>query len=187
MHRFFPDFDSLDRFTLSLRCLDDKLRCPHCAKSHHLVSHGVVYKQRSMTEREAVGKRVLCSNRYQHKGCGRTLRLYVATVVPTLRYAVATVFAFVSALLLNASVCAAYHAATGQSEARHAWRWLHALHQRLSDFRTFVHTHGAPLRSAFDTRCRRLQLLLPTLHALCSLHATAPCAHFQLVNQQPLL
>jgi hypothetical protein len=186
MQRFFPDFESLDRFTLSLACFDDAVRCPHCAKSHQLISHGVIYKQRSMHEREAIGKRVLCSNRFQHKGCGRTVQLYVATVIPALQHTVATVFAFLSALLMNVGIGTAYQLATGKQDARHAWRWLHNIHQRLSDFRTFVHARCASLVSTFDTRCRRLQLLLPTLHALFSLHPATPCAHYQILSQQPL-
>jgi len=186
MKRFFPDFESLDRFTLSLSCFDDKLQCPHCAKSHHLVSHGVIYKQRSIKQREAVGKRVFCSNRFQHNGCGRTVQLYVATVVPMLRYSVATVFSFLSALLMNVSVNAAYQSATGQVEPRHAWRWLHKLHRRLTDFRTFVHGRCASLASTFHTRCRRLQVVLPTLQSLFSLTPLSPCAHYQLARQQPL-
>jgi hypothetical protein len=186
MQRFFPDFDSIDHFTLSLRCFAEKVHCPHCTKSDHLISHGIIYKQRSINKREAVGKRVLCSNRFQHKGCGRTVQLYVATTIPTVQYATATVFAFLFSLLMNFDIATAYRTATGQTDARHAWRWLHRIHLRLSDFRTFVFARCESLAATFTTRCRRLQVLLPTLHALFSLQPVAPCAHYQLSSQQPL-
>lgn len=187
MQRFFLDFESLDRFTFSLRCFDDKLQCPHCTQSHHLISHGVIYKQRSMTQRDAVGKRVFCSNRSQRSGCGRTVQLYVAAVMPTMQYAVAALFAFLSALFKKVSVVTAYQMATGQTNARHAWRWLNKLHGRLTDFRTFVHNRSEPVLSTFKTSSRRLQVLLPTLSSLFALSPDAPCAHYQLLSQKPLL
>lgn len=186
MQRFFPDFESLDRFTFSLGCFAEQLPCPHCAKCHQLVSHGVIYKQRSMNKREPVGKRVFCSNRYQHQGCGRTVQLYVATVTPKRQYAVAAVLAFVSALLREASVSAAYQTATGQANTRQAWRWLNNLMHRLTDFRTHIHRHVEPAATAFDSRCRRLRLLLPTLQRLFAQLPANPGTHYQLHHQQAL-
>ena len=187
MQRFFPEFDSLERFTLSLGCFAEKLHCPHCAKNNQLVSHGVIYKQRSMTTREPVGKRVFCSNRYQRTGCGRTVQLHVTTVLPAMRYAAAQVFVFLSALLMNAGVDAAYRAATGQSDARQGWRWLNKLDAQLSDFRVFVHAHLKPPISDFSARCRRLRLLLPTLQQLFAQLPTNPCAHYQQQHQKAFL
>lgn len=186
MQRFFPDFESLDRFTFSLGCVDDRVQCPYCAKHQQLISHGVIYKQRSMTTREPVGKRVFCSNRYQRTGCGRTVQLYVATVLPTMQYAAAQVFVFLSALLMNTSVDAAYQTATGQSDTRHGWRWLSKLQTRLTDFRCLLHASGAQPAVAFNARSRRLRLLLPTLEPLFSQLPANPCAHYQLQRQKAL-
>lgn len=186
MQRFFPDFESIERFTLSLGCFAEKLQCPHCAKNDQLVSHGVIYRQRSMMERAPVGKRVFCSNRYQRTGCGRTTQLYVATVIPAMQYAAAQVFVFLSALLMHASVDSAYQAATGRSDARQGWRWLNKLNAQLTAFRSFLHARLAPPTPDFNTRCRRLRLLLPTLQPLLAQLPTNPCAHYQLQCQQAL-
>lgn len=168
MQRFFPDFESLNRFTLSLDCQADTLQCPHCSSREQLVSHGVIYKQLSMDKREAVGKRVFCSNRYQHAGCGRTVQLYLANVLPRRRYGAVHLLVFLSTLLVNLTVENAYRQATGQQEARHAWRWLTKLERHLTDFRCFLNTRLAPMTTRFQHRVRRLQLLLPTLNQLVS-------------------
>lgn len=187
MQRFFPDFESLDRFTLSLDCLDQVLQCPHCSSRGHLVSHGVIYRQRSMHEREAVGKRVLCSNRYQHTGCGRTVQLSVAGVLPGRRYGAAQLFVFVSALLMHASVVSAYQTATGQTACRHAWRWLKTLMRQLTDYRCWLGVQIEPLSPAFEHRCRRLRLLLPSLQQLFARRPTGSCSGYQLASQSAFM
>lgn len=183
MQRFFNDFHALDRFSLSLDCLDETLQCPHCLKSNQLVSHGVIYKQRSINDREPVGKRIFCSNRYQHTGCGRTVALYAAQVIPAKQYGAAHLFVFLSSLLMNLTVAAAYRAATGQSQSRHAWRWLSQLLRRLTDFRCCLKERLSPLTTRFHVRSRRLQLLLPTLEKLFDQLPPCPCSRYQLECQ----
>ncbi len=82
MQRFFKDYDSINQFSLSLDFHQDKVKCSFCLKNDQLISHGNVYKQRSMSVKEKVGKRIFCSNRYGRSGCGRTFQLYIATEVP---------------------------------------------------------------------------------------------------------
>jgi hypothetical protein len=187
MQRFFVDFETLDRFTLSLACFDETLQCPHCLKSSHLVSHGIVYKQRSIRVRERIGKRVLCSNRYHHSGCGRTTQLYVAQVIPAVQYSAAQVFVFLTSLLVNVSIEQAYQVATGQASSRNAWRWLRKLMAHLSDYRCFLEVRCAPITTRFQRRSRRLKLLLPTLQHLFSVLPHCPCAHYQLQRQHTFI
>lgn len=187
MQRFFPDFESLNQFTLSLDCQADTLQCPHCSNRGQLVSHGVIYKQRSIDEKEPVGKRVFCSNRNQHAGCGRTVQLYVASVLPRLRYGAMQMFIFLSSLLMNLTIDAAYRAAAGASEPRNAWRWLSKLEQHLTDYRCLLTVRSKPMTACFAHRCRRLQLLLPTLEQLFVRLPTCPCAHYQLARQSAFI
>lgn len=181
------DFGTLDRFTLSFDSQPEPPRCPHCSKSDQLVSHGAIYKQRSSHEREAVGKRVLCSNRYQHSGCGRTFPLYVANVLPRRRYSAAHLFVFLSALLLGMAVESAYRRATGQNDARHGWRWLHRLEHKLIDFRRFLAVRVEPGLTTVCRRVRRLRLLLPTLRSLLARYPACPCASYQIDSQNAFL
>lgn len=187
MRRFFQDFESIDSFTLSLDYHQDKVECPHCLKNDQFVSHGIIYKQRSIAVREAVGKRIFCSNRYGRKGCGRTLQLYMAQAIPAMQYGAAHLFVFLSSLLVNLTVDAAYRQATGQSTSRHAWRWLTKLAHRLSDFRSLLNARLDTLATGFNERCRRLKLLLPTVKRLFSILPHCPCAHYQLGCQHALI
>jgi hypothetical protein len=184
MQRFFKDFESIDRFTLSLNCFDETVQCPHCSKRHQLVSHGVIYRQRSIDEREPVGKRVFCSNRNPHSGCGRTVQLYVAQVIPSFQYGAAQVLIFLSSLLIKFTLEDAYHAATGQVDPRNAWRWLQRLMPQLTHFRCFLKDRLKRSNACFQGSNRRLTLLLPTLKALFSGLVHCPCTHYQLQSQR---
>ena len=182
MKRYFDTFHSLERFTRELDCHQHELQCQHCARNDQFVPHDVIYKQRSQSSREAVGKRIFCSNRYGRTGCGRTFRLYIASEIPSLRYGTAQLFVFLSALLAKLTVSAAYQQATGRSETRNAWRWLNKLDCRLINYRIFLKKHPeAP--SSDKSKTRRFQILLPTIKRLFSLSNRCPCSHFQQATQ----
>lgn len=178
MQRFFSTIDAIDRFTHSLDSQTDTLRCHQCRAGGQLVSHGFVYKQRSQTITEPVGKRVLCSNRYGRTGCGHTFQLYIASEVPSLQYGATQLAVFIAALLANFSVTSAYRSAVGHAETRHAWRWLNRLMRRLMDYRCIVSTRTQSSFKSFSDRCRRLQLLLPTLATLFDAPIRCPCSDF---------
>lgn len=191
MDTFYTNIESLNAFTLSLDCLDEKAQCTHCSKVGQLVSHGFVYKQLSSSKRKAVGKRLFCSNRYGRSGCGRTLQLYVTHCFPFLRYGAAELFVFLSSLILGWAVTHAYQTATGREETRHAWRWLDRLEGKLLDFRRRLEFTCKNKRLGCSSPCshrsRRLQLLLPTLVLLFSNAEGNPCSRFQLTHQIPFI
>ena len=187
MQRFFNDFDALNRFTLSLDSLGEKLQCPHCSKSNQLVSHGLIYKQHSIHKRETVGKRVFCSNRHNRSGCGQTVQLYLKDVIPSLQYGTAQVFVFLSLLLKNLSVKAAYQSATGQIDSRNAWRWIRKLTRNLTDYRCALNLPFHSLTFNFNHRFQRLRLLLSTLKKLFSQLPNCPCSYYQLTHQHAFI
>ena len=166
MQRFFEDYESIKQFTLSLDYHQDQLECAHCLKNDQFVSHGIVYKQRSMTLSEPVGKRIFCSNRYGRSGCGRTVQLYVADEFPSFQYGAAVLFIFIVSLLANLTVPESYEKATGQSESRNAWRWLNRLIRRLTDYRRFLKVRLDSISTQFKAHVRRLRILLPRLERL---------------------
>lgn len=104
MQKFFKDIQAIDHFTRHLAIHCSQLPCQHCAQSDQFVSHGFIYKQRSQAVSEPVGKRIFCSNRYGHTGCGRTFQLYIADEMPSLHYGCTQVFVFISSLFINLSV-----------------------------------------------------------------------------------
>ena len=72
MQTYFPSLDAIHQQTMQLACEP----CQHCGQAHQLVSHGFIRKkQPGGQDLQPVGKRVFCSNRYRHTGCGRTTLL----------------------------------------------------------------------------------------------------------------
>lgn len=185
MQKFFDNIASINAFTHSLDYRQDVLECEHCLKSDQFVSHGFIYKQRSSLIREPVGKRLLCSNRYGRSGCGRTFQLYIASEFPSLQYGAAVIFVFITALLSQPTIHEAYLKATGQLDARHAWRWMNKLMQRLGEYRCFLKTPAQSLIKRFTSQVRRVQILLPTLAQLIA--CTGHCSQYQLINQKPFI
>jgi len=184
MKRFYPDFNTIDAFTLSLDYHQDELECVHCSKHDQFVSHGIIYKQRSSSFAEKVGKRLFCSNRYGRTGCGHTFQLYVATEIPHFRYGAAHLFVFISALLANHSISKAYIKATGQTEYRNAWSWLSRFMLKLSDYRSFLKVRCDGGVTIPRPKSGNLKHLLPTLNRLFNSNNNG-CFHFQISQQQP--
>ena len=91
MHIYFSSLQSIEQQSMQLASAD----CIHCKQSHQLVSHGFIYKKQRCADPVAIGKRVICSNRNRHTGCGRTMRLYLDSAVRYLHYAGQHVVAFV--------------------------------------------------------------------------------------------
>lgn len=182
MQIFFNTIASLDRFSLSLDSRPQRSECKHCHQRCAWTSHGFVYKQRTIAEREPVGKRVLCSNRHGKKGCGRTVQLYLTTEIPGRHYGASALFLFLSALLAGSSVSDAYHKVVGDRADRQGWRWLTQLMACLSDFRRRLSLTTDHV-GAFAHRCRRLQILLPTVQAMLPNVSQCPCAAYQMQTQ----
>ncbi|MEE8059342.1 MAG: hypothetical protein V3T17_16120 [Pseudomonadales bacterium] len=183
MKQYFDNIDTLKRFTSELDRHQDQLKCQHCSKNDQFVPHSFIYKQCHKALAEKVGKRIFCSNRYGHSGCGRPFTLYVASALPSLQYGTTHLFIFLSSLLANFTVKAAYKKATGQSASRNAWHWLTKVERRLMHYRTILKTRPHTVNTRFSTRSKRLQILLPTLTRLFSCFGDCPCANFQLLNQ----
>lgn len=186
MKRFYSDFDTIKAFTLSLDYHQDELECAHCFKSDQFVSHGIIYKQRSSTFAEKVGKRLFCSNRYGRTGCGRTFQLYVANEIPTFRYGAAHLFVFISSLLANLNIAEAYYQATGQTETRNAWRWLSKLMSQLSEYRSVLKCRKNKFINQSLSKSNYLKHLLPTFSQLFSSNNNG-CFDYQLNQQRAFL
>ena len=162
-------------------------QCRHCQQSHHLISHGFVYKKRSATEpKQPVGKRVFCSDRHGHAGCGRTMQLYLDTTIRYLHYTGWCVVVFVLALLTGVAVQQAYEQATGTAEPRHAYRWLNKLFAQLSEYR-----RGAPSPRLAHVETAspspRRSLLAATFTALVAHFGHPLCAGYQQSLQRSFL
>lgn len=186
MQKFYSDYDTIHRFTLSLDYHKHEVVCVHCLKNNQFVSHGNIYKQRSCAFAEKVGKRLFCSNRSGRMGCGRTFQLYVATEVPSLRYGAIQLYIFISSVLANLNISEAYEQATGQTEPRNAWRWLSRLTRKISDYRTFLNVKMTVCFHQAHASNKNLIHLLPTLVRLFTPTRNG-CFDYQLAQQKPFL
>ncbi|MBL4910750.1 MAG: hypothetical protein JKX78_12160 [Alteromonadaceae bacterium] len=182
MQKFFKDLNAIEQFTTTLKSTPS-LQCHYCLKHEHFISHGFVYKQHSTTCREAVGKRIICCNRYGHQGCGRTYQLDISRKLPKRHYSGAVLFAFISLLILGRSVCNAYIQATKQAQTRHAWRWLKQLKVNLMNYRGYLKV-PIPVETADRMKhFKHHQLVLTTLTAMLFAVKGCPCAAFQFTQQ----
>lgn len=134
---FFENISTLHRYSLELGQGAQMYSCTHCSESDQWVSHGFVYKKDYGGESIVVGKRVLCSNKGSRRGCGRTIRLYLASRIPRLHYSITTVFAFIRTMMRN-SIEKSYQCTTGCRDARNAYRWI----KRLMEHTSFHRTHA---------------------------------------------
>ena len=187
MQRFFQSLDDIEQFVASLNS-HHCYKCHHCSEQGHFISHGFVYKQYSSANKQAVGKRIVCSNRYGHLGCGKTYQLMLSEQLPSKRYTVTQLNVFILLLLSHLSVCCAYQQATGQDSTRHAWRWLKQLKSKLMDYRGYIVKLGLfepdkemPLL-LIKTK-RRAHPVFDTLAQLFSAKQFTSCADFQIQQQ----
>jgi len=162
-------------------------QCHHCKQSHQLISHGFVYKKQAVAVPEqAVGKRVYCSNRDGHTGCGRTIRLYLDTTLRYLHYVGTCVVAWVLLLMSGMSIQQAYQQVTGTPDPRNAYRWLNKLMAQLSSYRSLL--HQPMLQRPVKTHCHpRRGLLASTFTALLQQFGQPLCVCYQQTVQRTLL
>jgi len=175
----------IHQYTLQLEQMCDSLKCQSCSKCDQFVSHGFVYKKQHQGDKEKVGKRIFCTNRYCRSGCGSTFRLYLCTEIPILHFGTAELLIFLRALLSHASIGVAYEKATGTVEPRNAYRWLNKLKDKLIDYRQFLKVRHEKITTAFKSRGHRLKILLPTLQRVFSTFTNLsnfsnPCASYQI-------
>lgn len=186
MQIYYSTLDAISQQTMQL----DGVACLHCGKREQLVSHGFVYKKQAVaTSPVPVGKRVLCSQRFGRTGCGRTVPLYLASIVRYLHGAGQALERFVVCLLAGMTITLAYRQISGRHETRQAYRWFNKLFSRLSDYRRLMHriefTENVPPDN--ERPSTRRPLLIATLARLLQ-HFSAPlCATYQRTLQTSFL
>lgn len=176
MTRFFPSIQAIHTFSLN-----PVLTCPYCGRADQFVSHGFVYHKQECASPCSVGKRLVCSNRFGHSGCGRTVRLYLAESLPRLQVSATLMSLFILALLNGYSVQQAFFRVSGCEEPRQAWRWLRRLYAQLPCWRTRLSpTLLASPAPVVAPRSKRRHLVVQTLRSMLEVSSTQACARFQL-------
>lgn len=184
MQIYYPSLHIIEQQTRQL----DNEPCLHCRQTHQLVSHGFIHKKRVGADPEAIGKRVFCSNRNRHTGCGRTMQLYLDSTVRYLHYAGSQVVAFVLALMAGMTVQQAYCQTTGTADPRHAYRWLNWLCAQLSCYRSLAHRPALPDSDAPATSSPVWRGLLDSTFQWLLVRFGQPlCTHYQQHTQRSFL
>ena len=129
MRYFFPTLDCIAQFIASANATI-RLVCPHCGSSQHWISHGFLRKQLSSTTTWTYGKRLLCSNRRGHAGCGRTQALRLSEALPRRHTNATALGTFLHALTLGVPVPQAYQSVQTRVQPRQGWRWQQTLKAR---------------------------------------------------------
>ena len=189
MQIYYASLPAIEQQTMQL----DHAQCRHCGQTQQLVSHGFIYKKQVGADPTATGKRVHCSNRRQHTGCGRTMQLYLDATVRYLHYAGSQVVAFVLALVAGATVEQSYDQSTGTADPRNAYRWWRRLRAQLGDYRSLSHRPAladtaAPVVAVVDARRPLRQgLLASTFQCLLQQFGQPLCAHYQGYTQRSFM
>lgn len=193
--RTIAPFAAMLIYYASLQAIEQQSRqlcgtaCHHCGKTCNLLSHGYIRKKQHGGQPLPVGKRVFCSNRRSHDGCGRTIRLFLDNAIRGLHASADQVSAFVLALAAGVAVARAYLLATG-GPARNAWRWIGKMQIQLPPSRSLAHQPPRPVTAAGPTspRYRHQTVLRTTLAAWCGEHeAQSPCRALQRRRQQAFM
>ena len=123
--RFVRDESGLDEVLLGLKLA----RCPHCRRPGTLIGHGLLrgYAERS-SQAVVRGRRVICSNRGQRSGCGRTASVLLSTVLAGFVVRTLTLLHFASAALSGSTLRRAWLGVAGRalslSSGYRLWRRL---------------------------------------------------------------
>ncbi len=184
MQIYYPSLEAIHQHTMQL----DHAKCIHCNQTNQLISHGFIYKKQTCAEPAAVGKRVFCSNRNHRTGCGRTIQLYLDSIVRYLHHAGACVVAFMWSFMNGMTIADAYHQATNADTPRNAYRWLNKFTVQLSHYRSLIHQPLLQnIATAVTATSQRRYLLASTFQALWQRLGEPLCSQYQQSLQRSLL
>lgn len=184
MQIYYPNLPAIQQQTLQL----DHVQCHHCNQTDQLISHGFIYKKQHCAEPKAVGKRVFCSNRHKRTGCGRTVQLYLDSIVRYLHYTGACVVAFLLSFVNGMTIAQAYRQATGKDDSRNAYRWLHKFAAQLCHYRSLFHQPTLQDgESIIGPASPRKDLFASTLRMLLRRFDHPLCAQYQYQLQRSFL
>jgi len=136
MQIFHDNIRTLDQFTHDLNVHRDKIPCPHCKTGKYLRGHGFVYKRCFYSKPWPSGKRIICSNRDNNLGCGRTRQLYVKHAIPQKHYHTRHLVIFIFHLIRGLTVDQAYFNIRQPGETRNGYRWVQQLQLQLTHWRS---------------------------------------------------
>ena len=152
--------------------------CPHCGRRDTLNAHGALRgcaAEGAGAGKDAVrGRRYLCSNRGRRPGCGRTVSLRLATVLPRTTVRTGRLWPFLLARSTCGSVARAWEQLHTRFSVESAYRWWRRWQAGQFRLRALLCAQRAPPENG--------DLLV---HLTAVFGATDPLAAWQLARQEP--
>jgi hypothetical protein len=90
--------------------------CLHCKRIGHLLGHGFLRGYGGSQEREVRGRRLYCSRRGRHTGCGKTQSIWDSAVIPRVSLPASLLWRFLDLWQQGLSRWKAYRQAFGKAE-----------------------------------------------------------------------
>lgn len=75
--------------------------CPHCQSIGQLILHGYLrgYDERNANKQIIRGRRIFCSNRQRRAGCGRTVSIFITTIIKHITITTKSLWVFLNNIL----------------------------------------------------------------------------------------
>jgi hypothetical protein len=141
--------DTLDEF----QQMSDNLkqyRCPHCLSRGTLIRHGYLYGYAPLNS-DALwitkGLRLLCSNRYRSRGCGRTVSIWLSSVLHRCIISAGQMWEFVKGLLNGERCYSVARRLVIASSVATPYRWKARLERAQFIVRQTLQPHLQPFAS----------------------------------------
>ena len=178
---FVPDLAAL----LARMLLLKQERCPFCERSLSLNRHSFLYGNNPAGANCKMlrGQRVLCSNRGQRGGCGRSFSIFLADILPRHSITAVVLWALLVGLLDGHSLKATAEALRFPFAIESFYHLLKRVRGRLDVVRSLLHGQTPPPSSS------RASPLLQTIEHLCTAFPQAECPMqaFQVFFQTALM
>lgn len=127
-----------------VRCLwIRQYRCPHCQIRGTLTRHGKLYGYTlpAVSCRVHKGFRLLCSNRYRHYGCGRTVSVCFASVLRRCVVSAQDMWLFVRGLLAGERCFTVARRLSIATSLTSPYRWKARLQHAQFSLRSILQPH----------------------------------------------
>lgn len=124
--------------------------CPHCGCYGMLILHGSLFgcEPSGNGKRARRGQRLYCSNRGRKKGCGRTISLRLAQVLPRMRTHSGPLWQFLRSVMSGMSVPCAWKGLERIFSLETGYRYRRRFRQGLYHIRKMLCRERAPPCSA---------------------------------------
>lgn len=156
--------------------------CPHCSNKTYLIAHSIVYRKTRYGSSITTGQRIMCSNRNNKNGCGRTFQLYLNNHIPRIHYSANEINLFLKSLIENKTIQKSYQMATSTQDQRNAYRWINKIKKKIFELKLFIKRYP-PIQNDNNHK----NYFIETINNLAKILKNNISQSFQNLSQQPII